>query len=66
MDEFIHWPKPLPSLVSNLWWNIVMDDWHLQIYNAPPPKKIKWNNVGLAFSVGDTMPQFTINIEHND
>jgi hypothetical protein len=24
------------------------------------------NNVGLAFSVGDTTPQFTINIEQDD
>ena len=22
-------PKTLPSLVNNLWWNVVMDDWNL-------------------------------------
>ena len=29
MDKFIHWPKTLASLVSNLWWNAIMDDWNL-------------------------------------
>ena len=29
MDEFIHWPKTLPSRVNNLWWNIVVGDWNL-------------------------------------
>ena len=30
MDEFIHWPKPyLSTLVNNLWWHIVMDEWNL-------------------------------------
>ena len=29
MDEFIHWPKPYLSLISNLWCNIAMDDWNL-------------------------------------
>ena len=29
MDEFIHWPIPYRLFfVSNLWWNIVMDDWN--------------------------------------
>ena len=32
MDEFIHWPKLLPSLVSNLWWNIVMSHVNLAAY----------------------------------
>jgi hypothetical protein len=36
-----------------------------QIYN--PPKKIQGmtNNVGLTFSVGDTMAGFTISIEQD-
>ena len=29
-DGWVHpLAKTLPSLVTNLWWNIVMDDWHL-------------------------------------
>ena len=28
-DEFINLAKTLPSLLSNLSWNIVMDDWNL-------------------------------------
>ena len=29
-DEFVHsLVKTLPSFASNLWWNIVMDDWNL-------------------------------------
>jgi hypothetical protein len=33
-----------------------------------PPKKLQGmtNNVGLTFSVGDIIPQFTINIEQDD
>ena len=28
-DGWVHsLAKPLPSLVNNLWWNIVMDDWN--------------------------------------
>ena len=27
--------KTLPSLVNNMWWNIVMDDWNLD-------KKVTW------------------------
>ena len=26
MEEFIHCP---PSLVNNLWWDIIMDDWNM-------------------------------------
>ena len=45
--------------------NIVMDDWHLDIkYHG------KWegmtSDVGLASSVGDTIPRFTISIEENN
>jgi hypothetical protein len=29
MEEFILLAKTLPSLLNNLWWNIVMDDWNL-------------------------------------
>ena len=29
MNEFILWSKTLPSLVNNLWWDIVMDGWNL-------------------------------------
>ena len=30
-DGWVHpLTKTLPSLVTNLWWNIVMDDWNLK------------------------------------
>jgi hypothetical protein len=73
--------KTLASLVINLWWNIVMDDWNLdekslgkwqQLWQCRPitPQEIKsqtmTNNVGLAFSVGDTTPRFTISIEQDN
>ena len=36
--------------------------------NLYPPKKLQGmtNNVGLTFSVGDAIPQFTISIEQDD
>ena len=69
--------KTLPSLVNNLWWNIVMDDWNLdeksldkwqysQQHNSIIPQKVlqrMTNNAGLTFSVGDTTLRFTIGIE---
>ena len=47
--------KTLPSLVSNLWWNIVMDDWilnekslgkwhYLQLCKSPIPQKYTRND----------------------
>ena len=60
--------KTLPSLVSNLWWNMVMDDWNLDekllgkwqylqhCKSIIPQKNLQGmrNNVGLTFTVGDT------------
>ena len=62
--------RTLPSLVSNLWWSIVMD-WNLEnnhlvsgncgnIVILYSPKFIRTNNVGLTFSGGDTMATFII------
>ena len=73
--------KTMSSLVANLWWNIVMDDWKL---DEKSTGKWRWLqqrnsiillqndykdwliNVGLRFSVGDTIPQFTISIEQDN
>jgi hypothetical protein len=80
-DGWVHpLAETLASLVTNLWWNIVMDDWNL---NEKP--LVKWqqlqhckstipqmflqgmtNNIGSTFSVGDTTPRFTISIEQNN
>ena len=82
-DEWGHpLAKSLPSLISNLWWNIIMDNWkldeksldkwqYLQNYKSipsPPQQNFKeWRiNVGLAFSVGNTTPQLTISLEQDD
>ena len=32
--NFISLAKTMPCLVSNLWWNIVMDDWDLDENNS--------------------------------
>jgi hypothetical protein len=74
-----HWPKTVPSLVNNLWWNITMNDWNLDeeafdeeasdndcnTINLKFPKISQGiaTNVGLTFSVGDTISWFTISIE---
>ena len=65
--------ETLPSLVNNLWWNIVMDDWNLDgkviviatlsIYIPPTSWRGMTTNVEFTFSVGGTTPRFTISIE---
>jgi hypothetical protein len=75
-DKWVHpLAKTLPSLVSNLWWNIVMDDrildgkWQkLQHCKSIIPQNTykEWQkNVGLPFSVGDTILRFTTRIEQD-
>ena len=76
-DGWVHpFAKTMPSLVNNLSWDIVMDDWdldektlgkwqYLQHYKPIIPHKklqVMTNNVGLTFSVGDTILRFTISI----
>ena len=76
MDEFIHWPKPYLLLSTTydeillwmieIWMKIhLVSDNNRNTLNLYPPKKNQGmtNNVGLTFSVGDTIPQFTISIE---
>jgi hypothetical protein len=72
--------KTLPSLVNNLWWNIVTDDWnfdekhigkcwYLQHYKSIIPQFFlqgMTNSVGLTISVNDTTPWFTISIEQDN
>ena len=70
-DERVHsLAKSLPSLFSNLWWNIAMDDQNLdekslgkqhQLHHCKPTIPLEYykewqNNVGLIISVGDTTP----------
>ena len=67
--------------ISNLWCNSAMDDWNLEekthlvsdnyYNNVNPysPHKIlqgRTNNIGLTFSVGDTIPRFPITIEQDN
>ena len=58
-------------LSTNLWWNIVMDDWNLDEVREKLLQHCKFTtlpdniqgmacDVGLTFSVGDTTPQLTI------
>ena len=74
MDEFIHWPKPYPLLSATcdeiLSWRI--DIWMRNqlvsdsFCNTQIFLQRMTNNVGLAFSVGDTTPRFTMSIEQDD
>ena len=80
MDEFIHWPKPYLLLSTTgdeiLSWMIVIwmknglvSDSNCDTINlqSPPPKlQGTSNNVGLAFGVGDTTPQFAVSIEQDN
>ena len=72
--------NPLPSLVNNLWWNVVMDGWNFdekslgkgqQLQHCKsiiPPKDWQGmtHDVGLTFGVGDTIPQFKGSIEQDN
>ena len=45
-DEWVYpLAKTLPSLVNNLWWNIVMDDWNLDENHLVSDNN--WNIVNL-------------------
>ena len=72
--------KILPSLINNLWWNIVIDDWTLDEKTLCkwqslqhckyiiPEKFYNDRQIMLAWHLvaGDTTPQFTINIEQDN
>ena len=77
IDEFIHWPTPYLLLsracdeilewMIEFWMENHMGsniDYNIVNPYPPPKKKVQGmtNNVGLKFSVGDTIPQFTISI----
>ena len=80
MDEFIHWLKPylllsatcddILSRMMEIWMeNQLVSDRNcntIYIYNPPKTLQGMTNNVGLAFSVGDTIQQFTLSIEHDN
>ena len=78
MDEFIHWPKPYLLLSATcdgkLSWmikiwikNHLVSDSNCNtiIYNPTKNLQGSTNNVGLTFSVTDTILQFTIIIEQD-
>ena len=72
--------KSLPSLVSNLWWDVVVDDWnldeeafgywqYLKHCESIIPQNFTRNDkkmLGYRFSVGDTITLFAISIEQDD
>ena len=69
MDEFIHRPKPyillsttcdeILSWMIEIWMkNHLINDSNCNTINLLSP-----NNVGFIFSVGDTIPRFTISTE---
>ena len=67
-DEMLSW-------MINIWMkNYLVRDSNCNTANlhSPPPKKKQktkqgmTNNVGLTFSVGDTIPRFTISIEQDN
>ena len=72
MDEFIHWSKPYITLASNSSWiidirieNHLASDNNCNTIIYDPSKDLQGmrNNIGLTFSVGDTIPRFTFSIE---
>jgi hypothetical protein len=78
MDELIHWPKPylllsttcdeILSWMINIWMrNHLVSDIDCKTINLLSQKlQGMTNNVGLTFSVGDTIPRFTISIEQRN
>ena len=72
MDEFIHWSKStffcqqlVTQYMIEIWMeNHLISDSGCNNINLQSPKMT--NNVGLAFSVTDTTPCFTINIEQDN
>ena len=78
MDEFIHWPTSYLLLSTTcdeiLSWMIAIwmknhsvSDRNCNTVNLLSPKNWQGmtNIVGLTFSVGDTVPWFTISIEQD-
>ena len=79
MDEFIYWPKPYILLSTTfdeiLSWRIeywmknhLVSDNNYNTVDLWFPKKITTltNNVGLTFSVGGIIQQFTISIDQDN
>jgi hypothetical protein len=79
MNEFIHWLTPYLLLSSTcdemLSWmievwmnNQLVSDVNCNTINivSPPKSQGMTNNVGLTFSVGDTILRFTISIEQDN
>ena len=79
MDEFIRWPKPylllsatcdemLSWMVENWIKSHVVRDSNCNTVNPFSPQKLQGmtTNLGLTFSVGDTIPWFTISIEQDN
>jgi hypothetical protein len=77
MDEFIHCSQPylllswtgdgILSWMTKIWMeNHLVSDNNCNIYDLPKDLQGRTNNVGLTFSVGDTIPQITISIEQDN
>ena len=76
MDEFIHCSQPylllssigdgILSWMTEIWMkNHLVSDSNCNIYNLPKILQGMTNNVGLTFSVDDTIPRFAISIEQD-
>ena len=59
-----HWH----GLLKFGWKKHLVSDSNCNTFNLLPPNVLQGmtNNVGLAFSVGDTIPWFTISMEQDD
>ena len=76
MDDgsIFHWPKSCDETLSwmiQIWMTIfvhLVSDKKCNTANLHSPKNLRGmiNNVRLTFSVGDTLPWFTINIEKDN
>ena len=79
MDEFIHWPKPylllsatvdevLSWMIENWMKNHLVSGSNCNTVNVETPHKLQGvtNNVGLTFSVGDTILWLTISMEQDN
>ena len=69
MDEFIRCDEILSWMIET-WMKNSLRKWqqsqHCKTHKPPQQSKGMTNNVGLTFSIGDTILRFTISIEQDN